>query len=353
MKVAVYAISLNEEQFVKRWAESAKDADYIVLADTGSTDRTVEIARELGVAVHQIAVSPWRFDDARNASLALIPADADYCIALDLDEVLIEGWRDELEKAYKDGTTRPRYQYTWSWKADGAPDLQYGGDKIHSRRGYRWTHPVHEVLKTYGNNVETQSWYGLNIEHHPDQTKPRSQYFPLLKMAVEENPNDDRNVFYYARELYFYGMYEEALAHFDKHLSLPSATWRPERAASYRFMAKCDPRSAEMYLTKAVEEAPDRRESVVELANLYYAQADWAKCYDAAKFALEIKNKPLDYLCEDFAWGALPHDLLAISAYNLKKYGEALAHGRIAVALDNSDQRLKDNLEFYASAFSS
>jgi len=49
MKVAVYAIALNEEQFVKRWFESAKEADYLLIADTGSNDKTVSIAKKLGI----------------------------------------------------------------------------------------------------------------------------------------------------------------------------------------------------------------------------------------------------------------------------------------------------------------
>ena len=110
MKVAVYTIALNEVQFVKKWYESAKDADYLLIADTGSTDKTVELAKKLGINVISIGVKPWRFDDARNASLAALPLDIDYCIALDMDEILIEGWREELEKAHKEGWTRPRYQ---------------------------------------------------------------------------------------------------------------------------------------------------------------------------------------------------------------------------------------------------
>jgi SAM-dependent methyltransferase len=48
-KICVYTISKNEEKFVKRWADSAKDADLLVIADTGSDDRTVEIAKECGI----------------------------------------------------------------------------------------------------------------------------------------------------------------------------------------------------------------------------------------------------------------------------------------------------------------
>ena len=51
MKVAVYAIALNEEQFVERWFESAKEADYLLIADTGSKDKTVNIAKKLGGSI--------------------------------------------------------------------------------------------------------------------------------------------------------------------------------------------------------------------------------------------------------------------------------------------------------------
>ena len=94
MKIAVYAICKNEEQFVKRFCESAKEADLILIADTGSTDNTVIEARACGATVYEIAITPWRFDKARDAALALIPRDIDVCIALDLDEMLQPGWRD-------------------------------------------------------------------------------------------------------------------------------------------------------------------------------------------------------------------------------------------------------------------
>lgn len=127
MKIGVYTIAKNEEHFVERWANSAKEADYRFILDTGSTDNTVARATALGVDVAVSSISPWRFDDARNTALALLPADIDICIALDMDEILVEGWREALEQI-KPETTRPRYQYTWSWKGD-EPGLQYGGTK--------------------------------------------------------------------------------------------------------------------------------------------------------------------------------------------------------------------------------
>jgi len=96
MKICVYAIAKNEEQFVKRFCESAQDADMILIADTGSTDNTASLARAFGALVYDISVKPWRFDIARDTALCLIPGDYDVCVSLDLDEVLEPGWREEI-----------------------------------------------------------------------------------------------------------------------------------------------------------------------------------------------------------------------------------------------------------------
>ena len=346
MKIAVYTIAKNEHQFVERWQQSACDADSLHILDTGSDDDTVTIARDLGVDVVVRKIEPWRFDAARNASLAMLPGGADLCVALDMDEVLQPGWRDELEKLGPE-ITRPRYRYTWSWKSPGVPDLQYGGDKIHARHGYKWKHPVHEVLVPDGIE-EVQAWTQLEIHHHPDSTKSRGQYFPLLELAVAEDPEDDRNAHYLAREYFFHGRYDEAEAEFRRHLMLPRAKWPPERAQSYRYLYKIT-RNPQL-LKVAVMEDPERREAYVDLAYHYYAREEWEECLSWAKKALAITEKPLAYLIESAAWGDLPHDLAAVAAYNLGFYQEAKHHGMEAVKLSPYDARLNRNLKLYEEA---
>ena len=343
MKIAVYTIALNEEAFVQRWADSCADADHRLILDTGSNDDTYAIAYGAGIDIHQTSFTPWRFDHARNHALSLLPDDIDMCIALDMDEVLQPGWREALESIPM-GTTRPRYKYTWSWNPDGSEGLTYGGDKIHTRHGYKWKHPVHEILKPL--DTETQHWVdGLEIHHHPDSSKSRSQYLPLLKLAVEEDPRDDRNQFYLARELYCTGDYGLDQYHFSRHLDL--SVWNPERAASHRYLAKMVPEAADFHLYRAIAEDPSRRESWVALAQHYYDKHNWLACRNAASSALAIKDKPLDYLCEAEAWGWLPHDLMAISSYHLGDKATAWHHGGEAVRLNIGDDRLRDNLKWY------
>ena len=90
---------------------STKKADYRVVADTGSTDDTVMQLIKHGVTVHSITVKPWRFDVARNCALvssclhdligkALVPADADVCLTLDMDEVIADDFVDKLRMVW-------------------------------------------------------------------------------------------------------------------------------------------------------------------------------------------------------------------------------------------------------------
>lgn len=350
MKIAVYTIAKNEEQFVQRWAESCKDADYRIILDTGSTDNTVSFAENAGVSVVAHKFDVWRFDHARNMSLSFVPEDADICIALDMDEVLVDGWRQQLE-LIAPTTTRPRYKYVWSWKDDGSEGLVYGGDKIHSRHGYVWKHPVHEVIKADG-ITEVQEWVsGLEIHHYPDHSKSRGQYFDLLKLAVEEDPGDDRNQFYLGREYYFHQQYDSAVNHFIKHLEL--SKWAPERAASCRYLSECDVDNAELWVYRAFIEDSSRRENYLALAKLFYDKQDWFMCYQVAVDGLQIVNKPLDYLCSPEAWGYALYDYAAIAAYHLGYYLDAVDLGRKAVELEPNDSRLVDNLDWYSRGLAS
>lgn len=343
MRIAVYTITKNEEQFIKRWADSCADADYRLVVDTGSTDNTTSVAMENGCEVAFITVRPWRFDDARNASLALVPDDIDMCIALDADEVLQPGWREHLE-ALDPSITRPRYRYTWSWDSDGSPGLTYGGDKIHSRFGYRWKHPVHETLTP--TIEEVQGWCGLEIHHYPDNSKPRSQYFPLLELAAKESPDCDRTAHYLAREYFFNGQLEKAAQEFKRHLNLPSAVWKPERAKSMRYLAKCLPHEAETWLLRATAEDPDRREPWVDLASHYYGRERWAECLAAVIRALRITDRGMDYLSESMAWGSYLYDIGSVAAWHVGAKERAINYVESAILTNPDDGRLIDNLKW-------
>lgn len=351
MKIVVYAICKNESGFVDRWMDSMQEADRVIVLDTGSTDDTVQKLRSRGARVYEEQFSPWRFDTARNRSLELVDDDADLCVCTDLDEYFLPGWRAELERVWSPGVTQVRYPYVWSFRADGSDGVTFWYEKIHARHGYKWTHPVHEVLSWIGEGTpgKTADAPGMRLEHHPDPAKSRGQYLPLLELSVREDPDDDRNTHYLGREYFYYRRWDDCIRTLKKHLAMPNALWADERAASMRYIAssyshKGQPDEAVRWYLRAAAEAPHLREPLTDLALELYYQKDWHGVLFAAGRALRITKRPRTYICEADAWGSLPWDLMAVAYYNIGRNTLALEYALQALELDPGNERLQNNV---------
>lgn len=119
-----------------------RKADYRVVADTGSTDDTVKILTRNNVTVlglkdcvhidrYNISVKPWRFDTARNAALCLVPADADVCLTLDMDELIDDDFVEKLREVWIPGVTTIAtvpFDTGLIWMAQ----------RVHARHGFVW-----------------------------------------------------------------------------------------------------------------------------------------------------------------------------------------------------------------------
>ena len=351
LKVIVYAISKNEEQFVERWVKSMSEADEIYVLDTGSTDNTVASLTNHGVHVTTEIINPWRFDIARNKSLELVPNDTDICVCTDLDEIFEPGWREKLEKAWTSNTTRARYNYNWSLDENNIPLVNFYIEKIHKRHGYKWTHPVHEVL-TYEAAENFITLDNITLNHYPDKTKSRSSYLPLLELSVTEQPNDDRNVHYLGREYMYYGKYNEAIDTLIKHLSLKTATWKDERCASMRFIARCYKNlnryeEAKMWLEKAMVEAPYLRDPFVERALLAYLEEDWDGVIKYSLKAIDIKEHPKSYINETFSFNGTVEDLLSYAFYKEGNIEKAIQWADRSLEINPDNTRLKNNKKIF------
>lgn len=348
LKICVYAISKNEEPFVRRFYESAKDADLILLADTGSTDNTVAVAQECGITVYDINVTPWRFDTPRNTAITLIPRDFDVCVSIDLDEELQPGWREEIERLWIKGkTNRMRYRYDWS------NNLIFYYEKIHSPGGFLWENMCHEVVAKDPRVEEVWAQTDmLMVVHKPDPKKSRGQYLTLLKADVEHNPHNARNILYYGRELFFNRMWEESIKVFDGYLDMPGKDYNYEKCYALRYQGKAydelgQNEKALATLRKACAQSPNIREPWVDLANSCFKKSMWNECYFAANQALAIINKEFVYTADPSVWGDKPYDLAAIAAWRLGLKEKALEYGQMAVDINPLDTRLAENLLWY------
>ncbi len=347
MKICVYAISKNESKFVDRFMDSTKGADAVYVLDTGSTDDTVLKLQKRNAIVKTKKFDFFRFDEARNESLNMVPKDVDVCICLDLDEVLCDNFRQIIEQEFTSDVTRLRYNYIWSHDNKGNPKVNFYADKIHRRKNYKWTHPVHEVLTCTSDEV-FKTVDSLTINHFPDDTKSRSSYLPLLELAVKEDPTDDRNMHYLGREYMYYGKYNECIDTLIKHLKLEKSTWKPERCASMRFISRSYQAllrydEAFMWLEKAIIECPNIREPYVEMALLCYKLNKWDKVIENCKDALKIEKNEKVYINEPFCYDETIFDLLSIAYYNLEQYDKAYDNVLKALLINPDNERIKNN----------
>ena len=348
MKICVYAISKNEEQFVDRWYESIKDADSIYVLDTGSTDNTVRLLEQRKVNVSIKKIDPWRFDVARNLSLELVPDDYDVCICLDIDEVMLPGWRSAIENVWNNDTTRLRYIYNWSLDNYDNPIVSFYQDKIHARNHYRWINPVHEILSYDGDNELYQVTDSLVINHYPDNNKSRGSYLPLLELSVKEDPLNDRNMHYLGREYMYYGEWNKCIDTLIRHLNLDNAKWLDERAASMRYIARSyinlgRMNEANMWYDKAISEAPYLRDGYLEKALMEFSLNNWNNVIYLCEKALEIENHDKTYINEVFSWDSTVYDLLSIAYYNISDNEKALLYINKAIELNPTCERLINN----------
>ena len=350
IKICVYAICKNEGKFVDRWYESIKDADGIFVLDTGSTDNTIEKLKNYGVCVKQMEIKPWRFDVARCEALKMVPEDFDICISLDLDEIMLDGWKENILKAWKSDTDRLRYIYNW-YIEGGIPKITYYADKIHRRNGCKWVNPVHEVLE-FDHSEKQVFTDDVIVNHFPDRDKSRSNYLPLLELAVSENPENDRNMHYLGREYMYYGRWNDAIDTLIKHLKMKNATWKDERCASMRFISRCYKNmerydEALMWLLKAINEAPYLRDPYTETAILYYILEDYENVCKYGEKALEIKNNPKTYMNEVFSYDETLNDLLSISYFYLGDYENAIKNAKDALKINPNNERIQNYLELF------
>ena len=152
MKITATIITLNEERNIARAIESLRSTDEILIVDSGSTDRTVELAQNLGARVIEAG---WR-GFAGQKNWAAEQATHDWILSLDADEALSEALEAELWSLKKSGPrydayTMPRlarYLGRWILHAGWYPDRKV---RLYHRQKAKWMGDfVHESVHVSG-----------------------------------------------------------------------------------------------------------------------------------------------------------------------------------------------------------
>ena len=152
VKITATLITLNEEENLPRALSSLGCCDDIVVVDSGSDDRTVEIAREHGARVIERPFSGYA--DQKNFAAAV--ARHDWILSLDADEALSDKLEAEVRELKRSGPRADAYQaprlaqYLGKW-------IRYSGwypdpkVRLYNRKKARWVGEyVHEAVEVDG-----------------------------------------------------------------------------------------------------------------------------------------------------------------------------------------------------------
>jgi glycosyltransferase involved in cell wall biosynthesis len=228
MKLSVVMIAKNEEAMLPACLNSVKGADEIVVLDTGSTDRTVEIALAAGAVIGEYK---WNddFSAARNAALDI--SSGDWILSIDADETLNENGIEIIREFINSNPT--------ALSVNIHLDNGHGETFLYPRlfkRGVRWVGEIHEVPNDYSEKptVEVTITYGASPNHAVD---PDIDLRILQKIVNGEKKTSPRTYYYLGREYYYRQKWEDALACLDLYLKF--ATWLPEKADAYLLSARC------------------------------------------------------------------------------------------------------------------
>lgn len=362
-KICVYAICKNEIQFAKKWIDSMSEADYIVVLDTGSTDGTYEFLQHDPriTRVEQKVIKPWRFDVARNESMKLVPDDANILFCTDFDELLEPGWGDLVRSSWKEDTERGKYMYAWSHTVNGEGGVTFIYDKMHNRN-YHWVFPVHEVLlNIHGNTIAEKSHLDPNhvvnfgdkvyLHHYPDLSKSRSSYLDLLKLRVQENPNEPYSHYLLGREYGTLQMWDDALKEFEIVLTLPDVIETPlVKYCIYGYMGdiyliKQNLELAIQYYTKQILEDKTHREPYCCLAEIYNALGMYSTAIGYIEDALQYSYRHYDWSERESVWNEKVYDILSVSYYYLDRIDAGLINAIKAMKLAPNNERIRKNYE--------
>lgn len=211
MKFSLCMIVKNEEAVLRECLDSVKDLmDEIIIVDTGSTDKTKEIAAEYTPYVYDYQ---WSDDFAAARNFAFSKATGDYIYSADADEYLNEENRVKFKALKKVLMSEVEIvQMVYVTEQINHPTENFAKDlrpKLFKRlREFTWIEPIHETVNI--NPVVFDS--DIEIQHRPQGDHSSRDFAVFERIIAEKGMLSDRLLTMYLRELYKAGS-EEALEH--------------------------------------------------------------------------------------------------------------------------------------------
>lgn len=344
MNFSFALIARNEEKTLPRLVESLShfqtQGGQIVVLDTGSTDNTAKVARDLGCIVYEVwdkfritidatlaekinkrfivddeepLVEAWQslfdFSSARNYIAELAPTDM--IATPDCDEIWTTLDIDKINTLIASGIEQFEYNFVFAHDEFGKPLVQFTHSKFYDRRKMKRVGVIHEVLQGEANRLYLDESIA-KLEHYQNVETNRTGYLKGLAYDCYMNPDNDRNSHYLAREMLYCDRPKSAIKEFERHISMNKRHTEASQSMifigeSYLTLEK--PEEAFWWFIRAFDKEPLRREPFMKLAEHYRRKGSPHHVIAYCNAVLDIPQSNF-YSNRSPYYTYLPHELL-------------------------------------------
>lgn len=348
--VSLCMIVRDEEDVLERCLSSIEGiVDEIIIVDTGSTDRTKEIARKFTDKIYDFE---WIDDFAAARNYAFSKADKDYILWLDADDYFTDEDRQLLCETIQtldrsvDSVTMPYHVFV--------DEKQKAVHSIRRNRlvrracGFRWIGAVHEYLEVYGNIIHSDT----AVKHNKVKSYTDRNLRIYRKLEAAGAAFSPRDMYYFANELKDNQLYEEAVVYYEKFLATGMG-WIEDKINACIKLALCYSRLHEkskalLALFRTMEYDKPRAEACCRIGSMFFEvnMTEISIYWYELALTLTRPEDPLAML-ESEAWTWLPHLQLCMCYFRLGDHEKANEHNEIALSYHPTHPSMIHNKQFF------
>ncbi len=351
--ISLCMIVRDEEETLERCLSGASGvADEIIIVDTGSTDRTREIAVRYTDKVCEFA---WIDDFAAARNYSFDQATMDYILWLDADDLLLP--EDAVRLRALKGCLPPEVdavmlRYNAGFDAQGRVTFSYSRERLVRReRNFRWVEPVHEYLAVFGNVIDTD----ICVTHGKQGVEPGGRNLRIYERRLEAGESlSPRGMYYYARELRDNGRTEDAAGAFSRFLD-DGRGWAEDNICACGELAKClltlgDKRGALAALFRSFEYDLPRGELCCQLGYCFKESGSYRQALYWFDTALRLQKPPgCRGFIQEECWGYIPAVECAVCCDRLGEPERAEEYNERAAAFKPDSPAVLYNRAYFAN----
>ena len=237
MKLSVCMIVKNEEKILEQCLNCVKEfADEIIIVDTGSSDKTVELAKKFTDKVYNFK---WCNDFSKARNFSFEKASLDYVCWLDADDYINKENLEKIKKLKNSNNNNADVymcKYGMCFDEQNNPQFIYYRERILRRNlNFKWQGFIHEAICPVGEIEYTD----ILIEHHSREKSNPKRNLQIYQYHIKKGEIlDARAQYYFAKEYFYNKMYSQCEKNLKKYLKMPNK-FMPNVIDAYITLASC------------------------------------------------------------------------------------------------------------------